>query len=116
MMQLRTAYRSEIQAFRSFRADPDAALAWYHLERAHVLSQPVLRFHLHVHWLMLVFAMSRRERREVRGQVLRLMLAPLGTLFGRIPAGNTGRASVSIASPMPIPHDLRRVLGEDSGR
>ena len=62
---------------------------------------------------MLTFAISRSEWREARGQILRLLLAPLGALLGRIPLGNTGRASVSAFVPMPIPEELRHVLGQE---
>lgn len=113
MKQLEIAYWVEIEAFRKARAEQDAADAWHNLERAHILSQQVLRLHLHAHAVMLTFAISRREWREVSGQVLRLMLAPLGALLGRIPLGNTGRASVSAFVPMPIPEELRRVLGQE---
>jgi hypothetical protein len=78
MKQLETAYWAEIAAFRQARAGQDAADAWHYLERAHILSQQILRLHLHVHAVLLTFALSRREWREVRGQVLRLMLAPSG--------------------------------------
>ena len=60
-----------------------------------------------------VYAAAAREWREARGQVLRLMLAPLGALLGRIPLGNTGRASVSAFVPMSIPEELRHVLGQE---
>lgn len=113
MKQLETAYWAEIDGFRQARAGRDAVDAWHYLERAHILSQQVLRLHLHAHAVMLAFALSRREWREVRGQVLRLMLAPLGALLGRIPLGNTGRASVNAFRPMPIPEELRHVLGQE---
>ncbi|MBU3993026.1 MAG: DUF3703 domain-containing protein [Alphaproteobacteria bacterium] len=112
MKQLEAAYWEEIEAFRQARAGQDAADAWHYLERAHILSQQVLRLHLHAHAVMLAFALSRCEWREARGQVLRLMLAPLGALLGRIPLGNTGRAAVSAFVPMPIPEELRHVLGQ----
>ena len=113
MKQLETAYWAEIEAFRQVRAGQDAADGWHYLERAHILSQQVLRLHLHAHAAMLTFAISRREWREARGQVLRLLLAPLGALLGRIPLGNTGRASVSAFVPMSIPEALRHVLGQE---
>lgn len=116
MKQLETAYWTEIDAFRQAGARQDGANAWYHLERAHILSQQVLRLHLHAHAVMLAFALSRREWREARGQLLRLMLAPLGALLGRIPLGNTGRASVSAFLPMPIPEELRQVLSNEQGK
>jgi hypothetical protein len=113
MKQLETAYWTQIEAFRQERAGQNAADAWHYLERAHILSQQVLRLHLHAHAVMLIFAISRREWHEARGQLLRLLLAPLGALLGRIPLGNTGRASVSAFVPMPIPEELRHVLGQE---
>jgi hypothetical protein len=59
---------------------------------------------------MLEFAVALRDWREVTGQVVRLILAPLGALTGRIPVGNTGRSNVSAFQPMAIPDDLRRAL------
>lgn len=116
MIRLKTAYWTEIEAFRSVRASQDFGEAWRRLERAHILSQQVMRLHLHAHAVMLAFALSRREWREARGQVLRLLLAPLGALLGRIPLGNSGRASVSAFLPMPIPEELRHILGEGQGK
>lgn len=110
MTSLQAAYSAEVQAFRKARADKDFARAWWFLERAHILSQSVLRLHFHVHVLMLAFATARREWPEAWGQAFRLMLVPLGALLDRIPLGNTGRASVSAFVPMPIPEDLQQVL------
>jgi len=114
MTKVQTAYRYEIERFRLARNGGDVALAWRFLERAHILSQTVLRLHLHVHAIMFVFAISHREWREAWGQVFRLLLAPLGSLLRRIPLGNTGRAAVSAFIPMPIPEDLQRIM--DDGR
>jgi len=91
----------------------DTAVAWTALERAHILAQPRLVPHLRVHALMLRHAIATRDRREVLGQLARLALAPLGAATGRIPVGNTGRASVSAFRPMPIPSDLRDAVGEE---
>jgi hypothetical protein len=110
MTHLQAAYSAEVQAYLKARTDKDFARAWQFLERAHILSQSVLRLHLHVHVLMLAFATSRQEWREAWGQALRLMLVPLGALLGRLPLGNTGRASVSAFVSMPIPDDLQRFL------
>lgn len=113
MIRLKTAYWTAIDASRVARASKEFGEAWHYLEHAHILSQPVSRLHLHAHAVMLAFAISRREWREARGQVLRLMLVPLGALLGRIPLGNTGRASVSAFLPMPIPKELQHVLGQE---
>lgn len=75
-----------------------------------IVSQPHLGPHLANHWAMLGFAAEQRDWREVAGQIARLALAPLGSMTGRIPAGNTGRSNVSAFPPMPIPDDLREKL------
>ncbi len=51
---------------------------------------------------MLDFAFDQRDLREVVGQIVRLVLAPLGALIGRIPIGNTGRSDVSAFKPNAI--------------
>jgi hypothetical protein len=38
----------------------------------------------------------------VNGQLLRLLLVPLGHLSGRFPLGNTGRSHVSAFRPMSV--------------
>jgi hypothetical protein len=110
----RTAWRArldeELGAYRAARERGDAPGQWYSLERAHILSQIELGPHLQVHRLMLGLAIRLGDGREIIGQAVRLALAPLGSLSGRIPWGNTGRSTVSAFTPMPIPADLRDVL------
>ncbi len=98
-----TAYRSAVEA-----GDDDRA--WHHLERVHIVSQPYLGPHLVSHGAMLGFAIRRRDWSEVLGQMVRITLAPLGSLTGRLPVGNTGRSNVSAFAPMPIPADLAEAL------
>jgi hypothetical protein len=57
---------------------------------------------------MLRIALRKRDRREVVGQLLRLVLTPLGHLTGRLPQGSTGGANVSAFAPMALPEDLAR--------
>jgi hypothetical protein len=59
---------------------------------------------------MFAAAWRRRDRQEVAGQFLRLLLAVPGSVTGRYPAGNTGGADVSAFRPMPIPDDLCPLL------
>jgi hypothetical protein len=59
---------------------------------------------------MLGYALKQYDWREVIGQLVRLALAPVGALTGRIPVGNTGRSNVGVFQPMPIPDDLRRAI------
>jgi hypothetical protein len=88
----------------------DAETTFALLQRAHVLGQRDLGRHLRVHLCMLRLAWALNDNREVRGQLLRLFLAPLGHLTGRLPRGNTGASSVSAFAPMPVPSDLGRLI------
>ena len=94
------------------RRSPSDALA--QLECAHVLGQVDFSRHWCVHVTMLRAAWRLADARELRGQLLRLSLVPLGHLFGRLPLGNTGRSDVSAFAPTDVPADLKRLL--DDGR
>ena len=108
--QLRQAWSDERNAAGAARRRGDLAGEWGHLERAHILSQPMVVPHLRTHVAMLGAGLRRRDRREVVGQLLRLVVAGPGSLTGRYPVGNTGGADVSALAPMPIPEDLRPYL------
>ena len=110
MTSLRQAHAREMASYREARQRADTAAAWRALERAHILSQPVLSIHMVTHFEMLKHAFHTRNGKEIAGQLTRLALAPFGSLTGRIPFGNTGRANVSAFKPMPIPDDLRVIL------
>jgi arylesterase / paraoxonase len=88
-------------------AKGDRATAFNHLERAHIIGQLGFLSHVAVHIEMLRFALSGKDGREVRGQILRLVATIPGHLFGWLPIGNTGGANVSALKPMPIPADLQ---------
>ena len=110
----RTAYAAEREHHRRARDGGQWAAAWSHLERAHILAQPDFWLHLVSHVDMLRFALARRDGREVVGQLLRIALVPLGSLTGRLPTGNIGRARVSAFAPMPVPDDLQSYLQQDA--
>lgn len=88
--------------------------AWKHFERAHIVAQSRLWPHCQSHLRMLAFAIQLRDSREVMGQVIRLVLAPLVNLTGRTPIGNTGRSNVSAFVNMAIPSDIQAVLNSAS--
>ena len=108
--RLRQAWAGECNAAGAARRLGDLAGEWEHLERAHILSQPMVVPHLRTHVAMLGAGFRRRDGREVVGQLLRLLVAGPGSLTGRYPVGNTGGADVSALAPMPIPEDLRPFL------
>lgn len=88
------------------------AIAWELLEDAHVLSQPLAFAHVRVHIAMLRVGVRTRDRREVLGQLFRLIVAAPGSWSRKYPIGNTGRADVPATRPMPIRADLQEILGQ----
>jgi hypothetical protein len=104
------AWQVERHAAITARRAGEAHGEWHHLERAHILSQPLAGLHLRTHGAMFAAALRRRDGREFLGQVLRLLLAAPGSLSGRYPVGNTGGADVSAFLPMAVPDDLRPLL------
>lgn len=114
-MKLSTSarHRLKVEMTRHAAAAKDGEVndAWQALERAHIVAQPQLGPHLRVHLLMLACALRTRDGREIIGQLARLALAPIGSLTGRLPAGNTGRSNVSAFAAMQMP----TYLNEDRG-
>ena len=98
--------RDQCRLFRESRRFGDEAAAWRALEWEHILSQPYMGPHLASHWHMLRYAIELSDSREAAGQAMRFLLVPLGSLTGRLPAGNNGRAHVSAFDPMPLPEGL----------
>jgi len=107
---IRLAWRAEHRAADQARIAGDTAQEWKHLERAHILSQPLPGPHVVTHLAMFRYAVRHRDRREILGQVLRSLVAGPGSATGRYPLGNTGGANVSARAPMPVPEDLAAIL------
>jgi len=95
-----------------FRATPhhEPSRRWLLLEAAHVVGQMRFLPHLRVHALMLHFAWRTRDWSEVVGQVMRLLLVPLGHAMGRLPIGNPGRSNISAFQPMPVRPDIAHAI------
>lgn len=106
---------TDLASARDEARSGNEAVAWTLLEEAHVLSQPWAWTHVRVHAAMLALGWRTRDRREVAGQLLRIVVAGPGSLTGRYPEGNTGRASVPATRPMPVPDDLRALLETGDG-
>ena len=75
------------------RSRGDLADERRHLQRAHILSQPMALPHVRTHVAMMSCGVRRGDLREVAGQLMRLLLAAPGSLTGRSPVGNTGSAA-----------------------
>ena len=108
--EIRTRLQANLIDSRQARKSKDFDRCWSLLEDAHVLSQPWAWLHVRVHGSMFVTAMVQRDVREVRGQFSRIAVAGPGSLSGRYPTGNTGRARVPATQPMPIAGELAELL------
>lgn len=107
---LKEYYLNELEEYREQFALGEIALAWQHLERAHIIGQAWPREHTYAHLLMLRFGMKIKSRKEILGQIPRLLLGGVKSFVGHIPVGNTGRADVPGFMPMEIPNDLLVLL------
>jgi hypothetical protein len=112
LSQLRAAWATEIAAAQTSRSSGDPRAEWGHLERAHILSQPMAGPHVRTHVAMFAAALRRRDRHELIGQSFRTIVAAPGSITGKYPVGNTGGADVSAFEPMPIPDDLQPLLSK----
>ena len=113
--EIRKRLRLNLTEAREAWMFKDFDRCWSLLEDAHVLSQPWALMHVRVHGSMFVAAIVQRDVREVRGQFSRIAVAGPGSMSGRYPTGNTGRARVPATQPMPIRSDLVEIL-ERSGQ
>jgi hypothetical protein len=100
----------EIAAAAQAEAVGDRPQAFKHLERAHVLGQNSTWLHTRTHILMMCWGVRQRSNREVAGQIFRILGAVTKTIFGLIPAGNTGGANVNPFRKMPVSPDLQLIM------
>lgn len=109
---LATAISQELSLSDSLVENGDLRLAFYHLERAHVLGQASTYQHTRIHWRMFKLAFKLHSPREIWGQIVRIIGASTKTPLGIYPTGNTGGANVWFFKRMPIPDDLQRILND----
>jgi Protein of unknown function (DUF3703) len=83
---------------------------WDYLSAAHIAGQTVMRLHCRTHLAMLNQALDESDWREACGQLLRLLLVPMGHALNRLPMGNTGRSRISAFAPMPVSAQHRLLI------
>lgn len=108
--RIRAAVQQELALAQQAGNAGEAARAFTHLQRAHVLGQASTQHHVHVHWRMLCWGWQQRDWRECRGQLLRLVGAATKTALGWVPRGNTGASNISPFQPLPLPPDLAAAI------
>ena len=109
--RLRAAFENEMRLGWAHQMAGDLEAAFRNFERAHILGQRSTGAHVRAHLAMLHVGWSRRDAREIVGQMSRVLAA---LLLSRVwvPLGNTGGANVSALRSMEIPEDLAAVLRE----
>jgi hypothetical protein len=108
--KLKLFYNNELEAFMDNLQQDNLQIAWYHLERAHIIGQKYPYEHTFVHWKMLQFGFKIKSAKEVLGQIPRLIVGGIKSFVGHIPTGNTGGANVPPLKPMEIPKDLQEII------
>lgn len=101
---------AELAAAAIAELSGDPYTGFHHLERAHILGQRSTVQHVRVHLRMLMWGIRHQNRREVFGQILRVLAATAGSWVGLVPHGNTGGANVNAFTQMAIPNDLSRQI------
>lgn len=107
---LKTHYRQELEKYKTEIAKANLQSAWRHLERAHIIGQPWFVQHTQIHWLMLMYGIKIKNKKEILGQLPRLLLGGVKSFVGKIPTGNTGGANVPPLRVMEIPEDLKEIM------
>ena len=113
---LKMHYRQELEIYKVEIGKDDLQSAWRQLERAHILGQPWFVQHTQVHWLMLKFGIRIKSKKEILGQLPRLLVGGVKSFVGKIPVGNTGGANVPPLKKMEIPEDLKAMMKPYTGR
>lgn len=109
---IREGFKEEMKKARVAYCAEDYMQAFVALERAHILGQRSFARHWVSHWWMLKVGIKWADRREILGQLMRLVAVIPGFVFGWVPKGNTGGAGVSPVRPMALPEDFKHLLDD----
>ncbi|EMY63053.1 DUF3703 domain-containing protein [Leptospira terpstrae] len=107
---LKQAFDLEMTTAKNLYNESKYKESFFHLERAHILGQRFVIPHTYNHWWMLKVGIRNKDKREIFGQLVRLAVAGIGSLIGRVPIGNTGGADIGIMQVLPIQEDLKVLL------
>lgn len=107
---LKENYLMELKHYQAYLQNGNLSMAWYHLERSHILGQSYPLQHSYSHWLMLKFGFRQKDVKEVLGQILRLLVGGWKSFIDHVPLGNTGGSNVPPLRKMELPKDLQLIL------
>jgi hypothetical protein len=109
---LKPFYKKELDNYKENLQKNILQQAWYHLERAHIIGQKYPMEHNNVHWKMLLFGIKIKNRKEVLGQIPRLIFGGVKSFVGTVPIGNPGGANVPPLKSFPIEKDLQAIFNK----
>lgn len=107
---LKVKYHQELEIYKREMSHANLEQAWRQLERIHIIGQPWFVQHTYSHWLMLRFGIKIKNKKEILGQLPRLLLGGIKSFVGKIPTGNTGGANVPPLRVMEIPEELKNIM------
>lgn len=108
--ELKPYYDTELVKFKKELSNGNLKRAWNHLERAHIIGQKYPLEHTFVHWKMLHFGIKIKSRKEVVGQIPRLIFGGVKSFVGKVPVGNPGGANVPPLKSFPIEKELEEIF------
>lgn len=107
---LRPFFEEELADYSVAYVNGNLALAWRHLERAHIIGQRYPFAHSYVHWKMLQFGFRIKSTKEVLGQIPRLLVGGVKSFVGKVPVGNPGGANVPALKSFSIEGDIQKIF------
>ena len=107
---LKPFYKLELNSYHSELSKGNLGSAWNHLERAHIIGQKYPFAHSYVHWKMLMFGVKIKDKKEIIGQIPRLVFGGVKSFVGKIPVGNPGGANVPALKSFAIEKDLLNIF------
>ena len=107
---LKLLIESELKAYKLEFANRNFNLAFRHLERIHIVSQPFPIEHTLIHLRMLSFAIRTFRPFEILVQLTYSLFSFKFSFLNIFPQGNTGGADAIIKGAMTIPKDLQEEM------
>ena len=108
--RLEPYYLEELRSYHTECLKGNLEKAWKHLERAHIIGQKYPYPHTLVHWKMLKFGFKIKSRKEIFGQIPRLIFGGVKSFVGKIPIGNPGGANIPPLKSFPIEKELQDIF------
>lgn len=109
---LKPYFKKELELYSLQFSKNNFQKAWNHLERAHIIGQRYPYSHTLTHWKMLQFGFAIKSKKEIIGQIPRLVIGGVKSFVGIIPVGNPGGSNVSPVKSFPIEKELKEIFNK----